>query len=65
MQPIAGDHEIRLRAYELWQERGEPWGTPEVDWFTAERELKPTNTLSLLAREVGKAIGNAVHAINS
>lgn len=31
--------EIRLRAYELWEERGRPGGTPDDDWFRAEQEL--------------------------
>lgn len=53
--------EIELRAYELWQERGCPWGTPETDWFMAERELtKQEGTLSRIAREVGTAIGTVV-----
>jgi Protein of unknown function (DUF2934) len=30
---------IAVRAYELWQERGCPDGSPEVDWFAAEEEL--------------------------
>jgi Protein of unknown function (DUF2934) len=24
-------------AYKLWEERGRPFGSPEVDWFAAER----------------------------
>ncbi len=30
---------IEVRAYHLWQQRGRPWGTPELDWFEAESEL--------------------------
>ena len=30
---------IAVRAYELWQERGCPDGSPEVDWLAAEEEL--------------------------
>jgi len=53
--------EIELRAYDLWQERGRPWGTPETDWFMAERELaKQDSALSRIAREVGTAIGTVV-----
>jgi hypothetical protein len=26
-------------AYKLWEERGRPLGSPEVDWFAAERTL--------------------------
>jgi hypothetical protein len=40
---------IERRAYRLWRERGEPWGTPDTDWFKAERELKGSRT----AREAG------------
>lgn len=29
-----------LRAYELWQERGCPHGSAEVDWYQAERNLR-------------------------
>ena len=31
---------IAARSYELWQERGCPIGSPEVDWFRAEEELR-------------------------
>ncbi len=31
-------HEFRERlAYEFWVQRGRPLGSPEVDWFAAER----------------------------
>ncbi len=30
---------IAIRAYELWQDRGCPEGSPEVDWLAAEEEL--------------------------
>jgi hypothetical protein len=30
---------IAVLAYEFWQERGCPIGTPEQDWFRAEREI--------------------------
>jgi Protein of unknown function (DUF2934) len=55
--------EIELRAYELWRERGCPWGTPDADWFKAEQDLtggKPEGTLSRVARELGTAIGTVV-----
>lgn len=26
-------------AYEYWERRGGPWGSPEVDWFAAEKTL--------------------------
>ena len=31
--------EIARLAYELWQRRGHPFGSPEVDWHAAERAL--------------------------
>jgi hypothetical protein len=53
--------EIELRAYQIWQERGGPIGTPEVDWFLAEQELgKPEGLLSSVAREAGAAVGSVV-----
>src|SRR5690242_19655760 len=35
--------QIELRAYQLSENRGRPWGTHEVDWFRAERELMDAN----------------------
>ncbi|HUA15847.1 MAG TPA: DUF2934 domain-containing protein [Verrucomicrobiae bacterium] len=33
-------HEFVARlAYKLWEERGRPIGSPEVDWFAAERAV--------------------------
>jgi hypothetical protein len=34
------EHDTAKRAYALWQARGRPEGSPETDWFQAERELK-------------------------
>jgi hypothetical protein len=34
--------EISALAYALWIQRGCPLGSPEVDWFRAEEELKKT-----------------------
>jgi len=31
---------IEARAYELWVQRGCPIGSPEVDWYQAEREVR-------------------------
>ena len=30
---------IAVLAYQYWQERGCPIGSPEVDWFRAEQEI--------------------------
>lgn len=32
--------QIEERAYYLWERRGRPVGSPEVDWERAERELR-------------------------
>ncbi len=61
MDPSGDLHEqIELRAYQYWEERGRPWGTPDVDWFMAEQELavvEPEGALSRIARTVGSAVG--------
>lgn len=28
---------VRKLAYQLWEKRGRPFGSPEVDWFQAEQ----------------------------
>jgi hypothetical protein len=55
--------EIEFLAFELWQERGAPHGTPEVDWFQAEDELKKecehgSEALTAVARKIGSALGS-------
>jgi len=30
---------VAKMAYKLWEERGRPVGSPEVDWFAAERAV--------------------------
>lgn len=57
------DEQIALRAYRCWEERGRPWGTPEIDWFRAERDLAGSESeskLSKVAREVGSVVGRVV-----
>jgi hypothetical protein len=49
--------EVQMRAYQFWQDRGQPSGTPEADWFRAEHELADTGLVEL-AREVGGALGS-------
>lgn len=38
---FAGDpHEVTSKlAYKLWERRGRPFGSPEVDWFAAQKAL--------------------------
>ncbi len=35
-----GHDEIAALAYSMWQSRGCPEGTPDEDWFNAEKALK-------------------------
>ena len=37
-EPLGHD-QIAVLAYALWEARGCPDGSPEVDWLQAEREL--------------------------
>lgn len=40
-------HEVTAKlAYELWERRGCPIGSPEVDWFEAEQALQVEQTNS-------------------
>jgi len=36
---LASQEDIAELAFILWQERGSPFGSPEEDWFEAERWL--------------------------
>jgi Protein of unknown function (DUF2934) len=38
---FAGDtHEVTAKlAYQMWEQRGRPFGSPEVDWLAAEKVL--------------------------
>lgn len=38
--------EIRKLAYELWEARGRPHGTPEADWYAAEGRVMPPRSES-------------------
>ena len=41
MRERSNEHheQVEMRAYELWEERGRPLGSPEDDWFLAEQEV--------------------------
>ena len=34
---------IAARAFELWERRGKPQGSPEIDWAAAEKEILGTD----------------------
>jgi hypothetical protein len=38
--PASSHEKIALRAYQLWEERGKPHGSPEEDWHLAEHQLQ-------------------------
>jgi hypothetical protein len=40
VNPNPGHDAIAAVAYQLWVLRARPIGSPEVDWFRAEEELK-------------------------
>jgi hypothetical protein len=35
--------EIAQRAYQLWEERGKPHGSPEEDWHRAAHQLRQSS----------------------
>lgn len=62
--------EVELLAFNLWHERGAPIGTPEIDWFRAEEQLKELNTdadpaLSAIAKTIGSALGSVVALVTA
>ena len=55
--------DIERRAFELWEQRGRPPGTPEIDWFKAEQEvsrIELDDVLVRVAHDVGKGLGRGV-----
>ena len=40
LTPGIDQGEIARRAYQLWEQRGCPAGSPESDWYQAEAELR-------------------------
>jgi hypothetical protein len=45
--------QISLRAYQLWQERGCPIGSPEEDWSRAEEEIRRLQAAQPATRSKG------------
>jgi hypothetical protein len=39
MKRAYSNDEIAKLAYELWERRGRPLGSPEIDWYAAESAL--------------------------
>ena len=46
---------VKKLAYKLWEERGRPFGSPEVDWFAAERAVYSSLVASGLVTPSGDA----------
>lgn len=42
------ENKIRLRAQQLWEERGQPEGAPLEDWAKAESEVLKSSILAPL-----------------
>jgi len=63
-------HDLELLAFTFWQERGAPLGTPEVDWFHAEAELKREGSdegpaLAMPAKKIGSALGTVAALVGA
>jgi Protein of unknown function (DUF2934) len=63
-------HEVERLAFAFWQERGAPIGTPDVDCFRAEEELrrKAGNegpALSAVAKKIGSAVGAVAASVTT
>ncbi len=64
---VSQHDEVESLAYKFWEERGAPFGTPEVDWFRAEEELRAASNdtpLSILAKTIGSALGSVASTIS-
>jgi hypothetical protein len=48
---MAMDERIRARAWQLWDEAGQPQGSDEQFWLEAEKEIREMEELRELARE--------------
>jgi hypothetical protein len=35
------ENEVQQKAYSLWENRGRPIGSPEIDWYRAKEQLSP------------------------
>lgn len=60
---------IEILAYQYWEQRGAPFGTPEIDWFRAEDDLRQADQASpeepaivAAAKAVGSAVGSVISA---
>ena len=52
-----GSEDIARLAYRIWEERGRPIGSAEVDWYEAERQLQ-TRSSEMPPPPTGLALGS-------
>jgi hypothetical protein len=58
--------QIELRAYQLWEERGRPADTSDVDWLMAEAELREAKpAFSRVAHRFGTILGSMVATVQA
>ena len=60
----------RRLAFQFWQERGSPIGSPELDWFRAEEALarargEETPPLLELAKTIGSTLGSLASLLHT
>jgi hypothetical protein len=51
-----GGEDIARLAYQIWEERGRPIGSAEVDWYEAERQLQ-IRSGAMSPSPTGRALG--------
>ena len=59
---VPSDRDIQILAYQFWLQRGAPFGSPNIDWFRAEDELKNHGSdndpaLTTIAKKIGQTLG--------
>ncbi len=64
--------QIERVAYFLWQERGSPFGSPEIDWFRAEKrfaindsERREAPMIVATSKKVGSVLGQIAGAVEA
>jgi Protein of unknown function (DUF2934) len=51
-------HEIEMRAYQLWIERGSPHGSADQDWHRAEQELRSKSGSQRISDKLNEGSGS-------
>jgi len=50
--------EIKMRAYQLWAQRGCPHGSADQDWYQAEQELRAKHGSQRISDELHRSSGS-------